>query len=384
MKKLLFGISVLLLTITLAACTGTSYAAAFDFETDQEVFGFAAISTSSILENSAVQPLSQSNGVTQLDTKMNSMTLEEIQPYLEMFEELLTQNQGLTVVETVSEDPLYTSKVEFTVSNLLGEPVVYTMFYNQTLKNDDEIIDEPVVDEPVVDEPVVDEPVVDEPVVDETDDLEDEDELEYIIEGILFIDGAEYQVYGKKEMEDGEEKLTFKSMIDENNYVESKYKTEDGETKFYITVVQNGILVSESNIKIESEDNETKIVLEYNAGLNESKYSFKLENEDGVNLLMIKYEVLSDGTLETGKIKVEVIVDELTGITSYQLFVEPDNDDAFEHEEERNNHSEDDDHDDDDSEDNEESEYEQEDESEDNDDDDDNDSNDDVTTGATV
>ncbi|HBG33053.1 MAG TPA: hypothetical protein DDW82_05000 [Acholeplasmataceae bacterium] len=379
MKKLLFGISVLLLTITLAACTGTSYAAAFDFETDQEVFGFAAISTSSILENSSVQPLSQESGMTQLDTKMNSMTLEEIQPYLEMFEELLTQNQGLTVVETVSEDPLYTTKVEFTVSNLLGEPVVYTMFYNQTLKNDDAVIEEPVVDEPVVDEPVVNETEVD-----ETDDLDDEDELEYIIEGILFIDGAEYQVYGKKEMEDGEEKLTFKSMIDENNYVESKYKTEDGETKFYITVVQNGILVSESKIKIESEDNETKIVLEYNAGLNESKYSFKLENEDGVNLLMIKYEVLNDGTLETGKIKVEVIVDELTGVTSYQLFVEPDNDDAFEHEEDRNNHSEDDDHDDDDSEDNEESEYEQEDESEDNDENEDNYSNDDVTTGATV
>ena len=379
MKKLLFGISVLLLTITLAACTGTSYAAAFDFETDQEVFGFAAISTSSILENSSVQPLSQESGMTQLDTKMNSMTLEEIQPYLEMFEELLTQNQGLTVVETVSEDPLYTTKVEFTVSNLLGAPVVYTMYYNQTLENDDAVIEEPVVDEPVVDEPVVNETEVD-----ETDDLDDEDELEYIIEGILFIDGAEYQVYGKKEMEDGEEKLTFKSMIDENNYVESKYKTEDGETKFYITVVQNGILVSESKIKIESEDNETKIVLEYNAGLNESKYSFKLENEDGVNLLMIKYEVLNDGTLETGKIKVEVIVDELTGVTSYQLFVEPDNDDAFEHEEDRNNHSEDDDHDDDDSEDNEESEYEQEDESEDNDENEDNYSNDDVTTGATV
>ena len=379
MKKLLFGISVLLLTITLAACTGTSYAAAFDFETDQEGFGFAAISTSSILENSSVQPLSQESGMTQLDTKMNSMTLEEIQPYLEMFEELLTQNQGLTVVETVSEDPLYTTKVEFTVSNLLGAPVVYTMYYNQTLENDDAVIEEPVVDEPVVDEPVVNETEVD-----ETDDLDDEDELEYIIEGILFIDGAEYQVYGKKEMEDGEEKLTFKSMIDENNYVESKYKTEDGETKFYITVVQNGILVSESKIKIESEDNETKIVLEYNAGLNESKYSFKLENEDGVNLLMIKYEVLNDGTLETGKIKVEVIVDELTGVTSYQLFVEPDNDDAFEHEEDRNNHSEDDDHDDDDSEDNEESEYEQEDESEDNDENEDNYSNDDVTTGATV
>ncbi len=369
MKKLLFGISVLLLTITLAACTGTSFAAAFDFETDQEVFGFAAISTSSILENSAVQPLSQTNGVTQLDTQMNSMTLEEIQPYLEMFEELLTQNQGLTVVETVSEDPLYTTKVEFTVSNLLGEPVVYTMYYNQTLENDEAVIEEPIVDETEVDE---------------TDDLDDENELEYIIEGILFIDGAEYQVYGKKEMEDGEEKLTFKSMIDENNYVESKYKTEDGETKFYITVVQNGILVSESKIKIESEDNETKIVLEYNAGLNESKYSFKLENENDVNLLMIKYEVLTDGALETGKIKVEVLVDELTGVTSYQLFVEPDNDDAFEHEEDRNNHSEDDDHDDDDSEDNEESEYEQEDESEDNDNNDDDASNDDVTTGATV
>jgi len=368
MKKLLFGISALFLTITLAACTGQQLEAAFDFENDQEVFGFSAISTSSILENSSVQPLSLTSDIQQLGSKMNSMTLEEIQPYLEMFEELLTQNNGLSVVETVSEDPLYETKVEFTVSNLLGEPIVYTMFYNQTLKND----------EPIIDEPIVDETEVDEPIVDETDDLEDgENELEYIIEGILFIDGAEYQVYGKKEMEDGEEKLTFKSMIDENNYVESKFKTENDETKFYITVVQDGILVSESKIKIESEDDETKIVLEYNAGLNESKYSFKLENEDGANILMIKYEVLTDGALETGKIKVEVIVDELTGETSYQLYVEPDNDDAFEHEEDRNNHSEDDDHDDDDSEDNDESDDEE-------DESDDSENNNEDTTEATI
>lgn len=370
MKKILFGISALLLTLTLAACTTQQLEAAFDFESDQEVFGFSAISTSSILENSSVQPLSLTSGVQQLGSKMNSMTLEEIQPYLEMFEELLTQNNGLSVVETVSEDPLYETKVEFTVSNLLGESVVYTMFYNQTVKNDESVDDEPIVDETEVDEP---------------GDIEDnENELEYIIEGILFIDGIEYQVYGKKEMKDGEEKLTFKSMIDENNYVESKYMTENDETKFYITVVQDGILVSESKIKIESEDDETKIVLEYNSGLNESKYSFKLENEGGANILMIKYEVLTDGALETGKIKVEVIVDELTGETSYQLYVEPDNDDAFEHEEERNNHSEDDDHDDDDSEDNDESDYEEEDESDDDVDNDGYDNNDDITTGATI
>ena len=35
MKKLLFGISALLLTLTLAACTGQQLEAAFDFESDQ-------------------------------------------------------------------------------------------------------------------------------------------------------------------------------------------------------------------------------------------------------------------------------------------------------------------------------------------------------------
>jgi hypothetical protein len=48
MKKILFGISVLLLTIRLAACTGQQLAAAFDFENDQEVFGFSAMFNNSV------------------------------------------------------------------------------------------------------------------------------------------------------------------------------------------------------------------------------------------------------------------------------------------------------------------------------------------------
>ena len=331
MKKIILGISVFLLTVTLAACTGVGTLGSFTFSSDQEVFSFAAVSTSSLLSDSQIEPLSSSHATAKMSSSVTIQTLEEIQPYLEMFEKLLTQNNGLSVTESVSENPLYETKMEFVVSDLFGDPITYVMYYNETLVTDDE------------------------------DDEQEIDEIKYTLEGLLLVGATEYQITGKKEIEDGEEKLTFKSQIDENNYVESKYKTEDDETKFYITVVENGVIVSESRIKIEMEDDETKFVLEYNAGLDESKYSFKLETEDGINVLKIKYEITTDGITEEGKMKVQVIIDEVTLETSYLIFVEPDDEEAFEHEEDRNIEH-DDDNDDDEYDENEDDENEDEEE----------------------
>lgn len=313
MKKILLGITILLIAISVSACTGlTALSQAFEFATDEEIFSFSAISTSALISDTSVEPLASVGQATQLDTQTPDLTIDQIEPYLEMFESLLAQNNGLDVVITVSDNELYETMSVFTVYDLLNNPQVYTMYYNTVLL-DPEL-----------------------PVTETTDDLdEDEVSTEYEITGILLIGTTEYQITGRKEIEDGEEKISFTSSIDENNYVFSQYKVEDNEKKFSIKIVENGIVVTQSKIKVELEDGETVIKLEYIQGANHSTYSFKFEIENGVNVLKIKYQTLIDGIEDSGKIKVEVIIDELTNVTSYQIYVEPDHDEAYEHESER-------------------------------------------------
>lgn len=313
MKKLILGITMLFIAVTVSACSGlTALSQAFEFASDEEIFSFSAISTSALISNTVVEPLASVEQVTQLGTQTTDMTIDQIEPYLEMFESLLAQNNGLSVNTTVSDNVLYETKSEFTVFDLLNNQITYTMYYNTVLLNSEE------------------------PSTDTTDeDTEDEASTEYEITGILLIGTTEYQITGRKELEEGEEKISFTSAIDENNYVFSQYKVEENENKFTIKIVENGIVISESKIKVETEDGETSIKLEYVQGANRSEYSFKYENEDGVNILKVKYETLIDGVADSGKIKVEVIIDELTQATSYQIYVEPDNDDAYEHESER-------------------------------------------------
>ncbi len=313
MKRIVLGITMLLIAISVSACTGlTALSQAFEFATDEEIFSFSAISTSTLISDTVVEPLAAVSQVTQLSTTTPDLTIDQIEPYLEMFESLLAQNNGLTVTTTVSDNVLYETMSVFTVYDLLNNQMVYTMYYNTVLL-DPEL-----------------------PVTETTDDSQvDEAQTQYEINGILVIGATEYQITGRKELEDGEEKISFKSAIDENNYVYSQYKVEDDEKKFLIKVVENGVIVTESKIKVEIEDGETVIKLESTQGANHSEYSFKYENENGVNVLKIKYQTLLDGIEDSGKIKVEVIIDELTNTTSYQIYVEPDHDEAYEHESDR-------------------------------------------------
>lgn len=323
MKKILFGLTVLMIVVGVSACTNlSSFAQAFEFASDEEVFSFSAISTSALLKDNVAAPLASTHQTRKLSDKTPDLTIEQIEPYLEMFESLLAQNNGLTVTTVVSDLELYETKTEFTLVDMLGNPLVYTMYYNTVLLDEKTSTDE----------------------FDEEDETE-EQEKQYEIHGILLVGTIEYQILGSKKIEDGEEKITFKSYFDEDNYVISKYKVEDDEKKFSIQVVENGVTVLASKIKLEMEDSETSIKLEYIEGANQSTYSFKFEVENGINILKIKYQTNLDGIEDSGKIKVQILIDELTGVASYQIYVEPDHEEAYEHESERKfeNHEDDDD-----------------------------------------
>ena len=315
MKKVVIGLFSLMLVVALSACTGFNGTVGFALNNDEDVLSFQALSTAELLSN--MQPATaqsmDASGTAILSTEVD-VTIDQIQPYLELFEQLLTQSNGLSVTTEVSDLPEYETKQMFTVTDILGNQVTYTMYYNTILESEEEMDDE-----------------------DENDDVDDleEDEQEYRIEGILIYGDVTYQIVGEHEIEGDEQELKFKSYLDELNYVESKYEVESEEVKFEFQVVTNGIVTNESNIKIENEDDELKIELEYISGSNSGEYEFKLEEEDGKTQLKIEFTSIINGITTSGEAKVDVIVDELTGETSYVISVKSGDDVEYEREYDR-------------------------------------------------
>jgi hypothetical protein len=286
MKKLFVGISILAVT-ALSACTGLTNQS-LSFETNEDIISFQALAAANLMPE-ANQTMSTLEDVT--TEPSTPVVVDQVTPYVELVEQLLGSNNGLTVTTLASDNPLYETMMTFETTGLLGEQQSYVIYYNMTLEE------------------------------------EEDDESEFILEGIMIKDTVEYQLIGEREVEDDEEKVEFKAMLDEYNYVESEYKVESEETELEMVVVENGNVVSETKIKIETEDNETKIELEFLTGVNTGTYQFKYETEDGQPILKVEFDVTTDGIQEQGQMTLSIHVDEVSGETYYTVFVDTDDDD---------------------------------------------------------
>jgi len=319
------------------------------FESSEEVYAFSALSATSLLHQE-VSSVTYGN-LSYQDTSLKFSTLadeetlavedemDELNKYLNIMEKFLGNNNGLGVSVVASDTVDYETKMVFVTRNLLSEEVTYEVYYNETT----------LVDE-------------DEDLEDEADEEEEEEEeIETQLEGMMIVDGVQYTLVGTREYEDGEEEITMKAYLDDNNYVKVKYELEEEERKFKFEVKIDGVVTSRTEVQVEEEDDETKIELEFIEGNAEGYYEFKLETEDGVQQIKIEYEVTDEfGNTEEGEIKVCVIVDEITGETTYEYEVKSDDDDEVrKYEKDR-----DEDDDDDDDEDEIEEEDEEEDEEE--------------------
>jgi hypothetical protein len=363
MKKIL-GITLFIFGLLfLGACTeqGTL---SLSLSSDEDVFSYQALATSSLLQSQTNDTLVENNtgfnllsGTQTLDGHEDvEEPVEVVEPYLELIEKFMSGKQGFNATVQASDNVDYEFMIVFNTTDLLGEAQTYTLYYNQVLESDfeDEISDTyaGATTEGESDVPLDDtDDAVEEETENETDDADEEDdEQEYMITGILVHGNQTFTVEGKKEIEEDEEKLEFTSYIDELNYVKSEYKVENDETKFYIEEVRNGELYSESEIKIEIEDDETKIELEQFMNGNEYYYEFKYETEDGEDIIKVEYETFIDGVQQEGEIKAYVVVDELTGETSYVILLDDDKDGEADHEYEKDRDDDDDDDDDEDDE----------------------------------
>lgn len=310
----------------------------YTFSGDNQVVSFSAMSTAAILSHTETQNLLTNLSVQRLNTLTTNPVIDHVLPYLELAERFLNDDNGFMIVESESELAEYTYKTEFKTSDLTRSVITYVMHYN--------MINEEI----------------------------DGDESSYDIEGILIYGNKTYDVFGSKEFEEDEEKYSFKSSIDELNYVSTTYKEETDETKFSFKVVVNGKTVEESVIEIETDNNEKEITLEFVDGNNYGTYTFEYEEADGNSLLKIEFESFIDGIERSGEIEVYVIFDQITQASSYRLIVDEDDDeDEYEYETRREN-DEDDEEDEEDEEDEDEEDTED-DETEDEDEEDDDEEN---------
>lgn len=305
----------------------------YTFKADNEVVSFSAMSTTSLLSYTESQNLLTEVSKLSMTQSEADSVVDYVEPYLKLSERFLSQDNGFLIREVTSDLLEYTNKTEFETLDALGESIKYTMYYN--------IVNQDIKD----------------------------DEETYEMEGLLIYGNKTYQFSGSKEIEEDEEVFEFTAYIDAANYVSSKHKVEEEETKFEFKTVINSILVEESMIEIEIEDDEKEIVLEFIKGNDYGTYKFKYETEDDITKLSIEFDVRINGIEKDGEIEVYVIVDEVTLETIYKLIVDTDEDEVYEYRRDRDEDEDDEDEDDEDDEDEEDSEEDEEDSEDDEEDD---------------
>lgn len=315
MKKLALILTTLLIAVGVLACGAPSNLDVFGENAD--IYAFSAISSVDLLSTPQTQTTSDALAVTLADEAdpIVADELDELNRYLNMMEKFLGESNGFTFVAESSDRPEYVHKIVYSTVDMAGDAVVYILYYNEVL--DEETVATSMTDlgETTTEPEAEDEEETEAEEEDETDEDEFENQ-ETRITGILVIGDLEYAVEGKKEIEENEEKIRIRSELDELNYVEVVSKIEDGERKFEYTVSVDGV-VSISKVKIEQEDNEQKIALKFVSGEAKGEYTFKQETEDGETILKIAYKLEENGVTEEGEIKVLVVVDPVTGETTY-------------------------------------------------------------------
>jgi hypothetical protein len=145
----------------------------------------------------------------------------------------------------------------------------------------------------------------------------------YTLEGQLIIaNQAPLSVTGSKTIENEETTIRFRTELDNDNYIATRYQMEENETKISVTQSVAGQL-NVSLFKLEVDGDETVVALMFLEDNNESRirdrFRFEYELEDDERILEIKFDVTQNGQRIKGKITVVVVavLDDFGNIIGY-------------------------------------------------------------------
>ena len=329
MKKIKFyALLVAILSLVLVGCTNgeletvkkevTEVAA---LKTDQNVMVFGALSGASALSNTTTTMAMAVNTVS--EETLPEIDMEKANSYLLMMENILADGGPVVTTEVESDREGYDMMMVITVKDLAGNTSSYTIYYSIIVE--EEVLPETDDTTPEVDGNTETNDNIDEPLArrnekndherpeedDDRDEIEDskhhenhdkahdqfknhhhgdkEDEIEYDINALAVIDGVEYEVFGKKEVEEDEEEVEIKFIIklDEENYVRIEQEIEEDEIEYKYDIYKGRKIVSSLRFESEEEDGKTFVKL---STINETNDRETYKFIKGADVTIIKYE----------------------------------------------------------------------------------------------
>lgn len=243
-------------------------------------------------------PLGRRQNMTQEEEEV---AVEKINKYIGLMNQLLNENPVQAVYET-SDLEAYSFKMVITITGLDGQVSLYTMYFNMAVSepvpsSSEDIIsseeittsEEVIVSSETTSEDIVsseetsietqpamnldgdDEEIEDEDKeynddVENAEPIEDEDKDEYedvyesdpevLIEGIVIINGLQYDLIGIQE----DDKTAYLISLDQNNWIKIKQEV-DGEDKEYKILMKVNGFVEKTKFEIEKEDDGVKLSL---------------------------------------------------------------------------------------------------------------------------
>ncbi len=277
----------------------------YQVQANQTSLSISAVSTASIASNIQASQISYNAAVSYIQALSTSQSTSTLEPYLEMIETITGQNANIGIESVPSDNPDYAYKTTLTSIDLVGDPIVFNLYFN-TLSYS-----------------------------------ESDQKTSYSIEGIFLYNDSQFDFTGSQVISDEQSTLYFKTTSDTNNYVESTLNTQDNASTYHLKIVQNGSITSESQLQIEESNNEKVIHLAFHNGSDEGQYQIKYENEDNQNILKVEYETQIQGITEAGQMKISVVIDPVTGLSSYQIIVKPNEEPEYEYSSDRKIHEKD-------------------------------------------
>jgi hypothetical protein len=316
MKRI--GLTALMMFLLFTGLVGCNLSKQMIKYSENDVYSLSIISMGDVLAQTQSNQVSTSMETTDEPVTEDPITDTDpvLEKYLLMVETFLNTSAPLAVIEQASDRVEYQFMSIYQAKDALGNIVNYTVYFNEV-----EIASE-----------------IEDEIEDETenqmpnqrhnrggrnhdhDDLFDDEENDEIVtelEGLLIVNGTEYTLLGRKEVEGNEIEYKFIALIDELNFIRISFETEDDEQKFKFVQMTDGVIINRTSIKLETEDGESKVMLVYQTETLEARYSFKYADNEDYDLF-IKYEIKQQGSeIERGMIKITILVDEVTGETSY-------------------------------------------------------------------
>ena len=190
-------------------------------------------------------------------TNTTEIDFNELVSFVKSMATFVDDMENKFVVE-VSDKDAFETKITYNGQGLDKEEQTYMIYYKETIVND-------------------------------KDKDKDKDEVETTLEGIAIVDGQEYQVFGKKEVEQDELEIELEIIFDKDNYVKISQEKENNETEYEYEIVKNGKTVNE--FEMEFKEKNGKITVEIEKEINGKKEKIEVKGSDNRNTIKIEIEL---------------------------------------------------------------------------------------------